>query len=343
MILLDIPQQTKDFLTMPESIYKNILYSRHYQGIGSPVVSIKETDTLLHYSQGEQFIYKTSNKYYTKFRNKSGFTLEKDTKKLRIWFGQDISKLSYLNLLFNHFNFNWFDKELFRWLTATALKNILLGKATSNTDVVKTLAKGARMSCSYSLLLQMIQSKTITKHSFNLYAKHAKDINHFIEYILNSKDNYFMQGDLLEQASLLNRKIDWKWSSKRLKEEHSKWTDDLMAIELDNIQDEQVNYTIKLPLLPKEFELLDTKRKVFQEGSSMKHCLYTNYWSSIQREEYVAYHVLNVTIGFYIRDNKLTFNQCYGYRNTQPSEDTMSFIKTSLERFQIPFKQYSVF
>jgi hypothetical protein len=113
-----------------------------------------------------------------------------------------------------------------------------------------------------------------------------------------------------------------------------------MAIEAENIPDETIDYpAINLPY---GIDLLNTRRKIFEEGKNMSHCIYTNYWSDIKRKKYVAFHVTRhgeeATLGCIIDGGKLKFNQVYqkGNKLTTPEmkEFCLQFIADNMYSFK---------
>jgi hypothetical protein len=114
----------------------------------------------------------------------------------------------------------------------------------------------------------------------------------------------------------LKKKIDYKWSHLRLVEEHKAWTEQIMQIELDTLDDKVISGIERFErYTPTGFKLLKTQKEVFYEGKTMRHCVYTAYWNSIKQGRYLAYHINlkeeEATLGVNIYDDKLVYNQCY--------------------------------
>jgi hypothetical protein len=72
----------------------------------------------------------------------------------------------------------------------------------------------------------------------------------------------------------------------------------------------------------------------------MQHCVYTNYWTSINNGNFLAYHIIwkghEATLGLYIEDSKpkskLKFSQLFGRRNSSVSNELRVEINESLDR-----------
>ena len=184
-------------------------------------------------------------------------------------------------------------------------------------------------------------TSVLDKKIFYKYAVVAKDVNHFLEAWLKRGENKIFDQNLFDMmnqfGNILNKKIDFRWSAKRMLEEHDKATEEIMKVELETLEE----YEIKYPKieLPKEFELLKTQKRVFEEGMKMRHCIYTNWWSSLKSKNYIAFHVtLNgeeatLACNIFSVKNKdddkyqyeLTFSQCYKKRNQSISNEMQDF------------------
>lgn len=140
--------------------------------------------------------------------------------------------------------------------------------------------------------------------------------------------------DAVDLALQLNKKVNFSWSSNKFRDINIQWSRELMRedIEKRNPQDIYKNKE-----LIKGAKLLSSERDVFEEGMSMHHCVYTNYWRLIESGKYVALHLnstvnsLGITLGvqvLYDYDNndniipKLVFDQAfYAYDKMLSTED----------------------
>ena len=197
---------------------------------------------------------------------------------------------------------------------------------------------------SHKLLYSVCKKIGLTKISLLRGAYAAKDVNHYLEFHLGDTSNYTHLDDLLTQAKILEKKIDFKWSPKRMDEEHTLWTKEIMEAEVTSIPDKEVAvnmYERLAPYTPELFEPLTTQKRVFMEGSQMQHCVYTNYWNSINSGDFLAYHISwkgqEATLGLYINSepkakNKLTFSQLFGKRNSSVSGELHVAVTEALEQ-----------
>ena len=125
----------------------------------------------------------------------------------------------------------------------------------------------------------------------------------------------------------MQSKMDYGWSFKRILAHHD------MLVKEKNKYELKYATNVSFSLHPKihehitryGYEVLSTTEMVLNEGNTMKHCVFSNYISSINSKNYIALHHIqnNHTLGLYVRkaaDVNLSFNQLYGYKNERIDE-----------------------
>lgn len=136
--------------------------------------------------------------------------------------------------------------------------------------------------------------------------------------------------DLLHQAKQLNRIIKTSWSARRIHDEHMKWTEEIHQLKTRNCSEEPI--WKKCPKLPKEVVLLNSERAIADEGSSMHHCIYTNYCTRLIEQRMVAFHVLggngDFTCSFNIYNNNVSFDQAYKAWNKRLLDSELQFAQS---------------
>jgi hypothetical protein len=172
-------------------------------------------------------------------------------------------------------------------LSATVVKDILYGKITNPKDAV--LAYGKRLGV-----------KHLNEHMFKLSGNTNIPMSVLCSVINPAQlDTYVHEHgqlprggefrDMVEQAYALEKTINLMWSPKRMSEEHTKWSRELMKLTIGTKSEEPVwSESIAETFRQHGLELCNTEQRVFEEGYLMHHCVYTNYWSRIQRKEYIA-------------------------------------------------------
>ena len=336
--IIILPRDSKviDFLAMEDSIYKNILYDREIANnhfVESDLV--KMDDGKIHFGHSTYTI-KKGKKYYIKNKTKKGFTLD-EKGKLKIWFGSDIAGNHMFSNALKALNIDWFMNEetiLWPFMTKTLFEKVITGKITNPIDFLSGYLKLSHISASPKLMYAACKAGAnglkLDRFSFLHGAYTAKDVNHFLEFFMDAtlKKSYHLS-DLMKQSRILERKIDFKWSAKRMDEEHTNWTKEIMGAEVHSIPHREVkvnNYKMIAEFVPEFFEALDTQKKVFTEGSLMKHCVYTNYWTSINNGTFLAYHIKwkgqEATLGLHVYETKVVrISQIYGVRNSSVSSE----------------------
>ena len=172
-------------------------------------------------------------------------------------------------------------------LSATVVKDILYGKITNPKDAI--LAYGKRLGV-----------KHLNEHMFKLSGYTHIPMSVLCSVINPAQlDTYVHEHgqlprggefrDMVEQAYALEKTINLMWSPKRMSEEHTKWSRELMKLTIGTKSEEPVwSESIAETFRQHGLELCNTEQRVFEEGYLMHHCVYTNYWHRIQRKEYIA-------------------------------------------------------
>lgn len=220
-------------------------------------------------------------------------------------------------------------------LSSTVLKDILYGKVTNPKDAI--LAYGKRLGV-----------KHMNKHMFEL----SGNLNISMSVLCNvinpaQLDTYVHEygqlprgsefRDMIQQAYALEKVINLMWSPKRMSEEHTNWSRELMRLSIgtkseESIWPESVVETFRQCGL----ELCNTEQRVFEEGYLMQHCVYTNYWDRIKDKNYIALRIEleggPVTIGlkrdYYTK--KFTFDQAYHKYDRYLDPDEMEIVNNAI-------------
>lgn len=291
-----------NFLAAPESIYKNFIYNRDIKGTCFTSADVLKDGNKITYSYADFKIKRSKNSYYKRIISKSGFTLD-EKGKLKIWFGASIEKIPFLYKLLHILEYDWFESCLNEILTKGGLEKILTNKITNPIDFCKNYLKVCHIKASPVLLYKALKEASVKKFELHLAVNSVRNFDHFLQWYTNIKNNDKIEGfneinnksqmfDLIQQAIILNDKINCKWSAKRMTEVHKKWTRKLMDIEVENMSDDKIEGLDDLKMiLPPTITLLDSRRKVFEEGRIMYHCIYTNYWSAIKNKQYLVFHI----------------------------------------------------
>lgn len=90
--------------------------------------------------------------------------------------------------------------------------------------------------------------------------------------------------------------------------------------------------------LPKDIKILNTKKKLFDEGKRMEHCAYT-YLPYINNETCMLYTYLKegkrYTIEIRKKGKKFSLNQLKGYKNSEPPQEIIEYVENAIEQANI--------
>lgn len=322
-IVLNPPKDNyKDFMAMENNLYKNILFHKTIKHETFFEVNLCKKEGKTYFSSQSFKVKQSKESYYRYITRKDGFTID-EKGKVNVWFGKNIFEILMLDTFLNQYlNTNWLDNSLRSYITKGIFEKIVAGKITNNTDLCKAYLKAMRLNCSPRLFHEA--THTLSKMALLRMCGVAKDINHMLEYVVNTQKegttiNHIIN-DMIDQAMMLRKKIDFKWSAARLNEEHNNWTREIMGYEMERMVDEPIPDVHKwLAFDTDEIKLLKTKKEVFTEGRVMNHCIYTNYWNTITYGHYLAFHIIydgrEATLGVNNNNGYLVFNQCYSHHN----------------------------
>jgi len=335
--IVKLNNEITDFIKMPDGIKKNIQYHRKFIGVGysSANLLIREDGTV-HYSHTT---YKVGRgiKYFLKKSSQQGFTVDPKGK-ISVWFGGKLLSIPCLSEVLKALDKEWVIDSYLPFITNSLMGKIIAGKITNPHDLFIAILKMYRVkNASAQNLRKAVEWRYIDKHKLLDGIAVAKNFDHYVEWSIDVKGlitNTYT--DLIQQARMLDRKIDFKWSTTRVNEEHKKWTKEIMDYESDSMSKEPLEWLNKFEHLNDDsYTLLTTEQDVFKEGKTMVHCVYTNYWHSVSRGNYVIFHIKDdlelsegLTLGLnYDNKDGFSLNQVYGKYNSSPSQEKVNSVK----------------
>lgn len=301
----------------------------------------KEIDTHVYWSYTEAKPRFENNRLFYTRNNKYGFTYDKTTKDFKFWFGRSIHEIPPFMLydVFKHFNIDWYEKlspSLISLLNATMVKNMIKGKITNPRDYVKAYLKTSpyrKSEISPELFYKTFNKPNIqSPKKYRKIIEYSTDPNHALEFITVQNNGYidYTITDLYDQASALDRRVNPKWSEARMKDVHAEWTREIMNIEIKSLEPYDYNYS-KINL-PQGLEIISNNYELFEEGITMKHCVYTNYEYRIKSKQYFSFKYEKDNVRATLGVDKsysmpATFSQMYGVGNSTISTDIVDSIK----------------
>ena len=98
--------------------------------------------------------------------------------------------------------------------------------------------------------------------------------------------------DLLEDAFLLNKKVNLCWSIKRCQQEHQRNIDEILLAQESALSDEPIHNRLvdddTFNSGGTSFRILNSEKSVFKEATEMHNCIYSHYFPKIQKGNYIV-------------------------------------------------------
>ena len=311
-------------------------------------------------AESDTHVYWASNHCCPKWNNKTGLylkrdsafgcTYEKATKKFKWWYGkQAVANGPVIVMdMCKYFKAEWFINSpvgLQNSTTNSTLSKVLTGKITNPRDLIKGIVKTnptmRGMNISTELLWEFVNKRMGTRlQTLCDRMSIAKDPNHAIQYCLDNEYGNYEMLDTIKQAQMLDRKIDFKWSEKRIKEVHAEWTREIMDMEQENVEKIEYNYHNELPHNGC-VELITDSKELYIEGRLMSHCVYTNYADQVRNKTYFVLKFADrdarATVGITKHHDKDSFavSQMLGKHNKTIDQCYVDYVKEWLEKTEV--------
>jgi hypothetical protein len=270
-----------------------------------------------------------------------------NTKVFALTFG-----LMSFNMYVNDFILSYF-KERFPWVRSIQESDNICKRLSFTTiNKHKLYSKHLRRKYVFNNL-PMNVINILLKSTFFIssdYNKNRKSLNKFIGYFDNflsirveMLDSVYLI-DTIRMGVILDKKINCKWSLKRLENEHNQWSREINSIILSTLKEEVLN----IDDIFYEFEsysgyrMLKTNLELVSEGISQGHCV-GSYVSKFNIESIAIYHIQGYTLELAITtsiDNggyKIFIKQFKGKNNINAPIELMDMLYDSVKEFNLWF------
>lgn len=311
-------------------------------------------------AESDTHIYWASNACSPRWNSKTGLylkrdstfgcTYEKATKKFKWWYGKQAATNGtlLLNDMCKYFKTEWFTNSpvgLQNSTTNTNINKVLLGKITNPRDLIKAIIKTNPTMRGMNISTELVWDYVNKNQGFRIQSladtlSVAKDPNHAIEDVNSNGTVDWIMQDLIKQAQMLGRKIDFKWSTNRVKEVHQDWTREIMDIEQENVESIDYNYLNRLPHNGC-LELITNSKDLYIEGRMMFHCVYTNYNTQVTDKSYFVLKFtdrdVRATVGITKNweDDNFIINQMYSKHNKSVDQCYHDYVKEWLQKPEV--------
>jgi hypothetical protein len=320
----------------------------------------------------EVFPYVTYRSEFVKTKQIAHIYFSKKTKKFYV-LGNSSDLLRYIisiKRLKKFLNIDWdLNNEILKYHNKIILKKILLRELTNKNLFVECYLKHTWNIKKGDIKSNLIIQEFINKYSPGLnFLGKAMSVSdnaestireaRVLNLLLTTKDTPLTKiqqsrlnklrsepNDILRetmaQAKILQKKINFSWSYKRLIQEHSKWSKEIAEIKAKYIKKEEIIYSQNY-ILPYG-KLITSNVETYLEGNEMDHCLFSNgYWQYVKnRKALIIKYFNNGNRGtafiklhkFNVNDRQEFFpviDQFYSYGNTEMDKKDWEVLRNSL-------------
>jgi hypothetical protein len=216
-------------------------------------------------------------------------------------------------------------QERYGWLRFIREGDILLN-VSLNTIVDKKLFS-LKKALQHQYKVPLPVAKMLKKYSTNVYLVETFKFHlPYIENVESLKEEWLKDSevlgilyDTLKLAKTLDKKVNCSWSTRRLKEEHDKWSKILTdIIFIDGDREMVINKTFLDFSKFSGYEIITTTKGMAYEGKKQNHCV-ASYVNKVENGNCGIYKVneytLEVVWAYFNGKRVLKINQLRGYSN----------------------------
>ena len=262
---------------------------------------------------------------------------------IKIYYKENNLIIAYKHLKWVFMRNRFFIKSNYKTLATITSKRIYCDDVTNtcNTLINFFKLKSEYLPCNRTMLRAILNGKyeEYCKENALIIGYSKETIKLFVDDVEVFKERlgYTELRDLFDQARILNRKIKMSWSDRKIHDMHMRWTEEIQAFKTRNCSEDAIWKNI--PELPHGIELLNSEKRIAEEGTKMHHCIYTNYLYHLGNKNAIAFHVHGnspYTVMFTKSyRNEWTFNQAYHAWNKPLSQEekneAMSLLTYAIE------------
>lgn len=168
--------------------------------------------------------------------------------------------------------------------------------------------------------------------------------NHSYTYSTEEKHGRLYY-DLLEDAFLLNKKVNLCWSIKRCLQEHQRNIDEILLAQESALSDEPIHNSLAeedtFNSGGTSFRILNSEKSVFKEATEMHNCIYSHYFPKIRKGNYLVLSTETesegkIDIGYCWDEEKrgFSFEQIHTIRNGYVPDQVRSDLLEKIEAYK---------
>lgn len=268
----------------------------------------------------------------------------------RLWVKKNRGTNESVAVLFDIFKIRWASQlcrdNLYNWLLArpAIVKGILLGDIRSEADIYRSYARMNRIANpNWKVLREYIQNdygvsicdlRDGTTDAIAMMRRLASAV----------ADERGILRDCIRQALVLGRRVNPKWSVRRLYEEHNAWSEHLLALESDSYSSSPIYEGFDMEVFAGYgVELLNSERRIFEESERAHNCLFSCYLDRCESHRYIPFHASlggeEVTFGVHMSEGEPVLEQAKLPCNKKVSEKSAMVINIFVQSFRDLFRK----
>jgi hypothetical protein len=234
-------------------------------------------------------------------------------------------------------------QERFSWLRFIREHNVLTNVAfnTIVKNKLYSLKKGLQHQYKVPLpvakMLQKLKNKVYIVQHFKFHLPYMDNVEGLKEEWLKNTNTLNLFHDSLRLAKIMDKKVSCSWSTRRLKEEHDKWSKELTdIIFIDGERDLRIDETFIEFSKLSGYEMLLTTKDMAYEGKKQNHCV-ASYVNKVEQGNCAIYRVgeftLEVIWGYSNGNRIIKIGQLRGYSNQDAPKYLEDEVLTKLVEF----------
>jgi hypothetical protein len=236
--------------------------------------------------------------------------------------------------------------RLLSLLTPASFTRVIKGKLTNPKQLMKHYLtysgkyRHLKLARYTNMLLDIYVNSVSESYFSYLLDACATDVNpeRLIQYAHNNDGklpdtwrNYSQQCDITKECHQLNVKIDHMWSVNRLNEEHTKLSRLVREKHIMFMDLIEYPYLSTCPLMP-GMELITDNKRLWTEGSTLDHCIYS-YLDSAMNRDLFHFHCtfgdksFSLAIMQKYDGTRYIVQQMHGLRNSRCSDTQRNIVE----------------
>jgi hypothetical protein len=204
--------------------YGNLISSFEY-------ITRKETDTHIYWAVSNKIPKHYNNKLFYHHKHTQGVTYDKQTKNVKIWFGEKYYNLSNIIIhdIYKVFKIDWINTvpmNIQTLINNTIFTKIIKGKITDLRGLCLAYFKTSpykHRDVNVDLFIETFTKNMVSPKAFTEYFLIAEDCNDMLKFIIDNTDQYggfynYSLDIFIRNAIILDRPVDFKTTQEKLLE-----------------------------------------------------------------------------------------------------------------------------